>query len=779
MIRSGGTAGALIHIQGNHYAIAGNSTILADQCIWVIDAPLFGADNVILTNSANNANDHVSYTANNSGFTGSWFLIGLGASSWSLELDSVNSLPGNPSSLNPGQITFLGGGQLRDTVGCTYNNSNGGITLAANGNINTSATTLIGVPITDLTNGVPSISSLTSSGAGILILGNANNNYSGGTIISAGVLQLGVDNAIPGNSVGGNVTVNAATLDLNTHNLTINGLNGNAAGIIDTVAGGSPTLTVGANGNNGTFAGTIQNSSGTLSLTKVGAGTETLSGGFTYSGATTVSAGTLNLSTVLGVVPSTPGNLIVGDGAVLTANVSAGTPLPANNVAVGNNSTLTLTLNNAFNGINAGGGLTLQNNATNNFIYGSLIANPTAPAINIAGGISAPGSIILINVSATGLKTGTFTLIKYGTGTLSSIANFQLTPPPGVFATLVNNTLNQSIDINITQTPNELAWNGVNGTSWDLTTPNWTNLIAGGITVFQQYTNGSAIAGDAVIFDDTLFNDFINPPATNIILNSVFYAFPVVVNSTLPYSISGAGGITGITSLVKSNTGSLALLTSNSFSGGVFINDSGSVIINSDSSLGASSGAVTLNGGTLQIIGGVTNTRAISMPTASFIGVAPSVTASLGGTISGGGANLNKSDGGTLILTARETITGNLFVHGGTVIIDSGGSITNGSFDSIGLSGTDNGTLTLRGTGSLSTTSDFNVGDIDSSAGTLNVQNTATLTMNAFFVGSANAGWLDRQWRREPNRWDPEPDQHRRRSIFHWWPHLGLGRRRL
>ena len=107
---------------------------------------------------------------------------------------------------------------MRDTVGCTYNNSNGGITLAANGTINTSATTLIGVPITDLTNGVPSVSSLTSSGAGTLILSNANNNYSGGTTISAGVLQLGVDNAIPGNSVGGNVTVNAATLDLNGHN---------------------------------------------------------------------------------------------------------------------------------------------------------------------------------------------------------------------------------------------------------------------------------------------------------------------------------------------------------------------------------------------------------------------------------------------------------------------------------------------------------------------------------------------------------------------------------
>ena len=158
MIRSGGTAGALIHLAGNHYTIAGTSIIQADQCIWVIDVPLLGGDNVILTNFANNANDHVSYTADNSGFTGSWYLTGAGTTAWSLELDSVNSLPGNPSSFNAGQITFLASGQLRDTVGCSFTNSNGGITLAANGTINASSTTIIGEPITDLTNGVHSVS---------------------------------------------------------------------------------------------------------------------------------------------------------------------------------------------------------------------------------------------------------------------------------------------------------------------------------------------------------------------------------------------------------------------------------------------------------------------------------------------------------------------------------------------------------------------------------------------------------------------------------------------
>src|ERR1019366_1741828 len=122
----------------------------------------------------------------------------------------------------------------------------------------------------------------------------------------------------PGNIVAGtgDVTDNAS-LDLNTHSVTINGLNG--SGTVDTVAGGTPTLTIGANGDNGTFSGTIQNSTGTLTLAKVGAGTETISGGYSYSGNTVVAGGTLNLNTA-NSLPSTPGSLIVSNNANLGVN---------------------------------------------------------------------------------------------------------------------------------------------------------------------------------------------------------------------------------------------------------------------------------------------------------------------------------------------------------------------------------------------------------------------------------------------------------------------------
>ena len=115
---------------------------------------------------------------------------------------------------------------------------------------------------------------LTKVGSGIQTLSGIN-TYTGGTIITnTGTLQAGTNNVFP--TAGGDMTVVSGTLDLNTFDNAINGLNG--AGTVDTVAGGTPTLTVGVNGDSGNFTGTMQNSSGTLSLVKTGAGIQILSG---------------------------------------------------------------------------------------------------------------------------------------------------------------------------------------------------------------------------------------------------------------------------------------------------------------------------------------------------------------------------------------------------------------------------------------------------------------------------------------------------------------------
>jgi autotransporter-associated beta strand protein len=127
-----------------------------------------------------------------------------------------------------------------------------------------------------------------------------NNDYPGDTSIGSGGsrLQLGADNIVPDGVGKGNVnlTLPGATLDLNTHSETINGLTGVANTVVDTVMGGTPTLRVGNNNATSTFSGVIQNTGGTLSLIKMGGGTLTLAGANTYNGSTVVEAGVLALT---------------------------------------------------------------------------------------------------------------------------------------------------------------------------------------------------------------------------------------------------------------------------------------------------------------------------------------------------------------------------------------------------------------------------------------------------------------------------------------------------
>ena len=735
IFENGGSGNVGITITGNQWTIAGNSAIMGNQGWITVNSPLASASGIILTNGGGNANG-ITYNGNNSAFKGIFYIspvnFGNGGNNTRVILNAANSQPGNPTSLTPNQIWITAGSTLQDNVGLLFTNSNGGFLLNGSGTatINVAGTTLIGEPITDVTNSVSSVCSLTLTGAGSLILSNANNNYSGGTIISAGTLRMGVVNALPGNTVGGNVTV-TGTLDLNGNNTAINGLNG--AGTVDNTAAGAATLTVGANGNSGSFTGTLQNSAGSLSLAKVGAGTETLSG-FNYSGNTIIAGGTLNLSTA-GSLPSTPGSVIVSN-AVLNLNAASGTALPASNVTISTNGTINLTVLPTAASINASGNLTLLDNSTNNFNFGTLTSgNPTAPAINVAGGIVAPASVTVFNIAATGLKSGTFTLIKYGTGTLASIANFQLNPPPGVAAVLVNNTGNQSLDVQITSTPNLLAWNGANGTSWDLGTANWTNITSGGLALFQQYTNGSVVAGDSVILDDTLTNDFVNPQPTNLVLNTSLFAFPVLFNSTLPYSIAGTGGIKGVTSLTVSNTGSLTLLTSNSYTRATLIG-SGTLIVTNDKALGSVSSAVTFTGGTLEFAAGTTSTRPMSLPATGTIDVLTNVTAQLNGAFSGAG-NLTKTDNGTLALGGNNSVSGLLQINGGAVNITGGTSTFAGNPSLIGF---ENGNAALNvNAGTLNLAGELRVGDTDISgtgytaAGTANLNggniNASSLTL--------------------------------------------------
>ncbi len=186
-------------------------------------------------------------------------------------------------------------------------NDNPGIRLDTSGHIlsgtvtvNLSNAVFSGIGSASLTGQVtgPSGVELNSGSVVTVMLNNATanaNNYAGNTLVGLNsTLSLGAANQIP-NGVGKGLTQVNGTLKLGGFSETINGLVG--AGTLDGVSG-TPNLGLGDNNATGnTFSGTIKNTNGNLSVTKIGTGTQTLTGFNTYSGATVVVSGTLEVGT--------------------------------------------------------------------------------------------------------------------------------------------------------------------------------------------------------------------------------------------------------------------------------------------------------------------------------------------------------------------------------------------------------------------------------------------------------------------------------------------------
>ena len=200
---------------------------------------------------------------------------------------TLDSLGGNNSFA--GNVVLLADG--------TLSSSTPGETLTLNGSISSngavSELTVTGAGDMRLAGSVSGTFGLTKQGAGVVTLG-ASNSYVGNTAVLDGTLRLGANDVIPDGTGYGNVAVNGTgTLDLNGFRDTLNGLSG--TGTVDSTSG-SGTLTVGNNNATSTFSGIIQNNGGSLALTKLGSGTLTLAGQNTYSGDTTIQAGTISVS---------------------------------------------------------------------------------------------------------------------------------------------------------------------------------------------------------------------------------------------------------------------------------------------------------------------------------------------------------------------------------------------------------------------------------------------------------------------------------------------------
>jgi autotransporter-associated beta strand protein len=179
----------------------------------------------------------------------------------------------------------------------------------------------------------------TGVGGGSLVLGG-NNTFSGGLTVNptsgTAVLPLKAGSTTALGS--GNVTIGQyGTLDLNgfsntTGLLVSTGTNGR----VTNEGAANATLTLNRASGSQTYGGTISDgATNKLSLTKAGAGSQTLSGANTYTGDTRVEGGTLTLSGT-GSIANTS-TLSVATGAAFTNNSSVALSKP---ISVGEGATI-------------------------------------------------------------------------------------------------------------------------------------------------------------------------------------------------------------------------------------------------------------------------------------------------------------------------------------------------------------------------------------------------------------------------------------------------------
>jgi autotransporter-associated beta strand protein len=305
---------------------------------------------------------------------------------------------------------------------------------------------------------------------------------------------------------------------------------------------------------------------------------------------------------------------------------------------------------------------TLQwNGGTLKFDFGAT-PNPAGSRARITN-LNVPNLVNLM-FSGGNLSPGTIELIKYTNfDEATQFANLNLVLPVRVEATLINNTANNSVDLNIIEVYTN-KWSGdVVGGDWDIdTTQNWKLTPGNAPSTYLQ----SAVPGEPVIFDDSATG------TKTVNLTTLLSPEAVTVDTALTYTFNGSGALGGPGGLVKRGTGSLIIGNSgtNDFSGGV-----------------------TIEAGKIQIAGG--NDR---LPVNASVTLADEATAEFdlnnlnqslaalnGGGATGGSVNLGS---GALTITGASSFAG---VIGGTGFVNKSGS----------------GTLTLSGANTYSGGTNF------------------------------------------------------------------------
>lgn len=566
--------------------------------------------------------------------------------------------------------------------------------------------------------------SLTKAGDGTLVL-TGTSLFTGATNVNGGTLEISGTGTL--SSSTGNITVGAgATLRVNSTNAaqaiadstdvavagtfevraneTLGGLSG--LGTLRNGGSSNAVLTAGNGNETSNFSGLIQDgSTGTLGITKAGTGVLTFDSSLsnTYTGTTTINAGTLSLAKTGGAI-AVVGNITVGDGSGSTADIlllsgseqiqdTAVVTLTGNSTVAG---TGTFRLNGnteTIGGLSSAGGT--QNGVVENALAsttGKLIVNTTSDQSFtgvMQNGSGTSSVLVFTKVGAaqqtlagtaantyTGVTTvlgGTLRLNK--TAGINAIAGSLSIGDGTASAVVLLAAANQIADTTIATLAGTGATAGVlrlAGNSETLAGISSNALVGGGVL-----ENESGVAGTATL--------------TVNVADSTTQTFTGVVRD-------GDGvGTDGALALVKSGTGVQVMSGDNTYSGGTTIN-AGTLVTG-----GVGSGQV-VNNGTLVInrtsegtlAQAMTGTGSLILGSSGTVVLSGNSNTYSGGTIVDQGTLRVMNSSGSATGTGAVTIANGATLSG-TGLVGGATSINVGGTLSVGYNGSAGQTMTLNG----------------------------------------------------------------------------------